>query len=115
LFKKITDMADVVRELGRIHEKTQQLNAELGSIVVEGSAGGGMVRVKINGLQNVVDCKIDPEVFKEGDAEMLEDLIVAATNQAMKKVKDAVADRANEILGPAAIGPMANLLRIITK
>ena len=71
---------------------TQEMRDKLGERRVTGSAGGGMVSVEMNGHSQVLACRIDPAVFQTGDREMLEDLIVAATNLALEKVKQVAAE-----------------------
>jgi nucleoid-associated protein EbfC len=61
------------------------------SVAVEASAGGGMVTVKMNGQKQVLDVKIEPEVFASKDQEMLQDLIRAAVNEASRRVDDELA------------------------
>ncbi len=66
----------------------ERLREELQKIRVEGSAGGGMVRIEMDGEQNVISVKIEPQVIAENDIVMLQDLIVAAFNDAQNKVKE---------------------------
>jgi len=66
----------------------EQLQKQMAEMSVEGSAGGGMVSVKMNGLKHVLGIKIEPEAVSSGDVEMLQDLIVAAINEAARKVDD---------------------------
>ncbi len=67
----------------------ESMQAEVAAIRVEGSAGGGMVTVKMDGQKNLLGVKIDPEVA--GDVEMLQDLVLAACNDAVKKVDERIA------------------------
>ncbi len=73
------DMMKQIREAG---EKMQDVQKQLERIVAEGEAGGGMVRVRVNGRQKVLDLKIDPEVMD--DVDMVQDLVVAAVNNAFE-------------------------------
>ena len=70
-----------------MQKQIQKLQDELKERVVEGTAGGGMVKVKVNGQQEIVDVKIEPSVIDPGDKSMLEDLVVAAMNEGIKKSK----------------------------
>ncbi|MBN2619530.1 YbaB/EbfC family nucleoid-associated protein [candidate division WOR-3 bacterium] len=83
--------------------QAQQLQAklmeELKKIKVEGSAGGGMVRIEMDGEQNVLTVKIDPELLKDGDVSMLEDMVLAACNDAKKKVVEKTRDSFTSITG----------------
>lgn len=65
----------------------QKVQEDLKERVVEGTAGGGMVKVKVNGQQEVLDLKIEPDVINPDDKGMLEDLVLAAVNEAVKKSK----------------------------
>ena len=79
-----------------MQERLQQQMAELR---VEGNAGGGMVTVVVNGAKQVQSLKIDPEVVSKEDVEMLQDLIVAAINDAHRKVDDHVAQSMGGMMG----------------
>ena len=69
-------------------EMQQRLQQQMAELRVEGNAGGGMVTVIVNGAKQVQSLKIDPEVVSKEDVEMLQDLIVAAINDAHRKVDD---------------------------
>jgi len=66
-----------------------KLKQQLDEIRVEATAGGGMVKVKMNGNKTVTEVKIDPEVVDKNDVEMLQDLVTAAVNEASRKVDEA--------------------------
>jgi len=70
-----------------MQRKLQKLDAELKERVVEAAAGGGMVKVKVNGGEEVVDIKIEKDVINPDDKGMLEDLVLAAANEGIKKAK----------------------------
>jgi DNA-binding YbaB/EbfC family protein len=72
---------------------------ELADRTVEASAGGGMVTVVTNGKQDVVSIKIDPEVVNRDDVEMLQDLIVAAVNEAKKRSQELMAAELGKLTG----------------
>jgi hypothetical protein len=75
------------KQFEEIQRKMGRLQEELKERIVEGTAGGGMVKVMANGQQEVVNVKIDPEVINPEDKGMLEDLVLAAVNEAVKKAK----------------------------
>jgi nucleoid-associated protein EbfC len=81
----------------------QKLQEEIAQIRVEASAGGGMVTVKMDGQKNVVGVKIDPEVA--GDVEMLQDLVMAACNEAVKKVEEESQRKMSGMLGGMGLPP----------
>ncbi|HUR38030.1 MAG TPA: YbaB/EbfC family nucleoid-associated protein [Planctomycetota bacterium] len=70
-----------------MQKKLQKLDLELKERVVEAASGGGMVKVKVNGAEEIVDIKIEKEVVNPDDKGMLEDLVLAATNEGIKKAK----------------------------
>lgn len=84
-------------------QQAQQLQAklleELRKIRVEGSSGGGMVRVEMDGEQNVISVKIESEIFEEKDVSMLEDLVLAAFSDARKKVLEKTQESFKSITG----------------
>ena len=70
-----------------MQSKLQKLDVELKERVVEAAAGGGMVKVKVNGGEEIVDIKIEKDVINPDDKGMLEDLVLAAVNEGIKKAK----------------------------
>jgi nucleoid-associated protein EbfC len=78
---------DMMKQMQKMQEKFEQVQKELEEKRVEGTAGGGMVRVVANGKQEILEIKIDKEVVNPDDVEMLEDLILAAVNQAKEKAQ----------------------------
>ena len=99
------NMAELFKQAQKVQEEMAKVQEALEEMTVEGSAGGGMVTVTSNGKQKVISVKIDPEVVKPEDVEMLEDLITAATNQAMEKSQE----MANEQMQKVAGGMLGNL------
>jgi hypothetical protein len=70
-----------------MQKKLQKLDVELKERVVEAASGGGMVKVKVNGAEEIVDIKIEKDVINPDDKGMLEDLVLAAANEGIKKAK----------------------------
>lgn len=81
----------------------QKLQEQVAAIRVEASAGGGMVSVKMDGHKNVLGVKIDPEVA--GDVEMLQDMVTAAFNEAVKKVDEEAQSKMGGMLGGLGLPP----------
>ena len=81
----------------------QRMQEEVAKIRVEGSAGGGMVNITMDGQKNVLSVKIDPEVA--GDVEMLQDLVVAACNEAVKKVDSETQAKMSGLMGGLGLPP----------
>ena len=88
------NMQAMMKQAQQMQERMQE---EVAAIRVEGTAGGGMVTVKMDGHKNVLGVKIDQEVA--GDVEMLQDLVVAACNDAVKKVDELSQKKMNGMLG----------------
>ena len=78
----------------------ERLQKQMAELRVEGNAGGGMVTVVVNGAKQVQSLKIDPEVVSKDDVEMLQDLIVAAINDAQRKADEAMAQKMGGMLPP---------------
>jgi len=79
-------MADLQKMLSQVKQMQEQFQQKLQQITVETSAGGGMVSVKMNGQKQLLEVRLDPEVVSGGDREMLQDLILAAVNEASRRV-----------------------------
>lgn len=90
------DMKQLMKQAQKMQE---QLQKQMESTVVEATAGGGMVSVKMSGSKHLVALQIDPEVFSGGDKEMLQDLIVAAVNEAARKVDEALSGQLGGLTG----------------
>lgn len=84
----LSSMGDLMKQAKAMQERLTSLQEEVGARTVEASAGGGMVVAKVNGKLQVLSVKIDPEILRSDDREMLEDLIVAAVNEAGRKVEE---------------------------
>src|SRR3981081_4898881 len=85
--------------LSRLRQVQEDLQRQVNSVTVEASAGGGMVAVKMNGQKQVVDVRIEPEVFAGKDQEMLQDLVRAAVNEASRRVDEELANQMKNIAG----------------
>ena len=85
--KGIPNMGQIMKQAQKFQTKMAKLQEELSERTVEASAGGGMVTVVANGGQDVLSISIDPEVVDPDDVEMLQDLIMAAINDALTKAK----------------------------
>src|SRR5450432_808174 len=94
------NMQQMMRQAQQMQEKLQQ---EIALIRVEATAGGGMVTIKMDGQKNILAVKIDPEVA--GDVEMLQDMILAAAGEAMKKVEEQTQAKMGGMLGGMGLPP----------
>jgi DNA-binding YbaB/EbfC family protein len=86
-------------DMFKIQEKMEQMQKELAEKRVEASSGGGMVRVVATGSQEILEIHIAPEVVDPGDVEMLEDLILAAVNEARERSKKLMAEEVSKLTG----------------
>src|SRR2546425_12435883 len=87
-----------MQQLTKQAQKMQeQMQKNMEATVVEASAGGGMVSVKMNGNKQLLSIQIDQEVFGGGDKEMLQDLVVAAVNEGIRKVEEALGAQLNNM------------------
>lgn len=90
------NLQQMMQQFKKMQEELQQ---QMESLRVEASSGGGMVTVQMNGAKQVLSVKIDPEAVKTGDVEMLQDLVQAAVNQALREVDKALADKLGALTG----------------
>ena len=85
--------------LAQARQQAEKLQEKMQQITVEASSGGGSVTVKMNGQKQVLSVAIEPEVVKSGDVEMLQDLVMAAVNEAARKVDDAMKSNLGGMFG----------------
>lgn len=97
---KINNPMGMMGQLQKLQEQVQQAQEKLAQETVTGSSGGGAVKVTVTGDQRCTDVSIDPEMLKDADAEMLQDLILSAFNNALEASRNLAAER----LGPLAGG-----------
>ena len=97
MFKQIGQIASMMKNLPKMKAAMEELQKNLGQITAEGSSGGNMVTAKVNGRMEVLSCSISDEAMKLQDREMLEDLIIAAVNQAIVKVNLLRADETQKL------------------
>lgn len=90
---------NMVKQAQQMQQRIQRLQAEMAEKTAEGSSGGGMVTVVANGKQELLSIKINKEVVNPSDVEMLEDLVLEASNQALKNSAEMVAAEMNKITG----------------
>ena len=86
----------LMKQAQQMQEKMQR---ELGTLEVEAAAGGGMVSVRMNGHKQLLGVTIDPEVMDPADPDMLQDLVVAAVNEASRKVEEAMQEKVGSMAG----------------
>lgn len=87
------DVNAIQQMLARFRQQWEDVQQQVNSVTVEASAGGGMVSVKMNGQKQIVDLRIEPDVFASKDQEMLQDLVRAAVNEAGRRVDEELASQ----------------------
>ncbi len=93
------DLGSIMKQAQKIQAQIAKMQEELSSRTVEASAGGGMITVVANGKQEVISIRIEPEVIDASDKEMLQDLVVAAVNEALRKSQEMVSEEMKKITG----------------
>ncbi len=94
---------NILKQAQQIHSKITQLQEEMSGKTVEASSGGGMVHVVMNGRQEILSIRIDPEVVNKEDVEMLQDLISAAVNEAIRKSQEMMTEEMKKITGGLSV------------
>ncbi len=92
-------LVDLMKQAQKIKAKMEELQEEMASKTIEASSGGGMVRVVMNGRQELLSLHIDPEVVDPEDLEMLQDLIVAAVNEGIRRSQQLWAEELKKLTG----------------
>ena len=92
-------MGKLFKQAQKMQKDMAKIQTEMASKTVEATAGGGMVTVVVNGNQEVTNIKIEKEVVNSDDIEMLENLIIAAINEGLRKSKEMVADGMSKLTG----------------
>jgi DNA-binding YbaB/EbfC family protein len=95
----IKGLGDLMKQAQKMKERIAELQEELSNRTIEATAGGGMVKVVANGKQEIISIKIEPEVVKSGDVEMLEDLIIAGVNEAIRRVQEMAKEEMSKLTG----------------
>jgi len=113
MFKGIANLGSLLKTAQQIGSHMQRLSEEMKNRRATGSAGGGMVEVEVNGLLEVLRCRIDPQLIEQKDRELIEDLVAAAVNQAVAKGKQLHAEALRGLTGgvelPGLNEALANL------
>ena len=105
MFKELGSLMNLMGNRGKIQDEVQKFQEQVGKITAEASSGGGFVTVKVNGRLEVQTVRITDEALKLNDREMLEDLIAAATNQALNKVREQLAQESAKMAAALGLPP----------
>jgi len=95
----VNPFGDPRKLMKQLQQAQERIQAEIAALVVEATAGGGMVKVAMDGQKQVKSLTIDPEVVSKDDVEMLQDLVLAAVNEASRKVDEEVQARIGGLTG----------------
>ena len=95
----MTGLGDLMKHAQKIKAEMDRIQAEVAVRTVEGSAGGGMVTAVANGKGELLSVKIDPEVVRSEDLEMLQDLVTAAANDALRKARELLTQEVSRLAG----------------
>jgi DNA-binding YbaB/EbfC family protein len=101
----IGDLMGMMKQARQLQEKMEAMQAEVAAMEIDGSAGGGLVKVVTNGKSELKSIHIDPSLMKPDEAEILEDLIVAAVNDARQKAEAKLAEKMQEMTGGLQLPP----------
>jgi len=99
----VKNFRDLLKQAQKLQAKIAEIQKDLAGKTVEVTAGGGMVTVTVSGTQEIMKIKIDPAVVNSGDIEMLEDLIVAAVNEGLRKARELATDEMSRVTGGLGI------------
>lgn len=110
MFKSLGNIANMVKQAQEMKSRMGEMEAKLVEVRVKGAAGGGMVGVEANGQQKILAVRIDEKLLNVDDREMLEDLVAAATNDALNLAKQAAAEQMAEITGGIDLPGMEQMM-----
>jgi hypothetical protein len=97
--KGLNPLGNIMKQAQELQERLAQIQEQAATQTVEASAGGGMVTAVVSGRLEVVSLRIDPEVLKSSDIEMLQDLVMAAINQGIRNAQAMVAEEMKKVTG----------------
>ena len=106
MFGNMGNMGNMMKKVQKLQADMAKLQEELKARTLEATAGGGVVKVVVTGEKQIVSIKVDTSAVDPEDTEMLEDLIVAAVNEALKKVDDMMAQEMGKLTGGMKIPGM---------
>ncbi len=110
MFKELAALGSFWKQAQQLGGRMKELTEELRVRRVTGSAGGGLVEIEVNGLVEVVRCRVDPALLAQQDRELLEDLIATATNQAIGKAKELHAEAMRSLTGGMQLPGLEKLM-----
>ena len=115
MFGKMLELGSLMKHAREFGGRMQEMNEKLKDLRVEGTAAGGLVVVCVNGLQEIISCKIDPGVFQQGDAELLEELVVNAVNDAIDESRAQQAETMQSLTENVDLGGLSGIIEKFVK
>ncbi len=110
MFGNMGQLLDMMKNAGALKQSVRDAAEALAKVRVEGTSGGGAIVAGVNGRMELLSVRIDPKLIAEGDLELVEDLIVAAVNQALLKAREEAAASLSKIAGGLPIPGLEELL-----
>ena len=110
VFKDMAGLGSLLKQAQEIGGRMKGLTEQLKARRATGSAGGGMVEIEVNGLVEVLRCKIDEQLIAQGDRELIEDMVASAVNQAVMKAKQQHADAMKSLTGGLELPGLSDAL-----
>lgn len=111
MFKSFGNIANIMKQAQEMKSRMGEMESKLAEIRTTGTAGGGLVVVDANGQQKILTVRIDEKLLNSDDREMLEDLIAAATNEALQLAKEAAAEQMAELTGGMNLPGMEEMIQ----
>jgi DNA-binding YbaB/EbfC family protein len=115
MFGKMLELGSLMKHAREFGGRVQEMNEKLKELRVEGNAAGGLVTVSVNGLQELVSCKIDPSMFQQGDAELLEELIITAVNNAIDESRSQQAETMRSLAENVDMSGLSGIIEKLVK
>ena len=100
------NMNNMMKQMQKMQKKMEEVQAEVDATELEATAGGGAIKVVVNGKKELLDIEIDPSVVDPEDVEMLQDLVIAAVNEGLRKAEDFAANEMKKVTGGLNIAGM---------
>ncbi|MDR0326921.1 MAG: YbaB/EbfC family nucleoid-associated protein [Planctomycetaceae bacterium] len=114
MFEKMQELGSLMKHAREFGGRMQEMNEKLKELRVDGTAAGGLVTICVNGLQEIISCKIDPGLFQQGDAELLEELIVNAVNDAIDESRSQQAETMRSLSENVNLGSLSGIIEKLT-
>ena len=115
MFGKTMELGSLMKHAREFGGRVHEMNEKLKELRVEGTAAGGLVAVSVNGLQELVSCQIDPSLFQQGDAELLEELIVNAVNDAVDESRSQQAKTMQSLTENVDMSDLSGIIEKLVK